>query len=104
MGSIITTRISIAGAILGPIGLVLNNGIHPKLEFNVIRNGLIKGSITNTAHNPSTTDGKAAKSSTIIPIILRIDLGIMFSVINIAVPTPSGTAIKIDPIDVIMVP
>ena len=44
------------------------------------------------AHNPNTTDGMAASNSTIKPITFLIFFGIMFSVMNIAVPTPNGTA------------
>jgi len=59
----------------------------------MFKNGLINGSIMNTAQSPNTTDGIAAKSSTIIPITSLKYLGIIFSVINIAVPTPNGIAI-----------
>lgn len=70
----------------------------------MFKNGLIKGSIINTAHSPKTTDGIAAKSSTIIPITFLIYFGIIFSVINIAVPTPNGMAINNEAIDVKRVP
>ena len=70
----------------------------------MFKNGLIKGSIINTAHRPKTTDGIAAKSSTIIPITSLMYLGIIFSVINIAVPTPNGIAINSEAIDVKRVP
>ena len=60
----------------------------------MFKNGLINGSIMNTAQSPRTTDGIAAKSSIIIPITSLMYLGIIFSVINIAVPTPNGIAIN----------
>ena len=64
----------------------------------------MNGSITKIAQRPSTTDGIAASSSAIRPITLRIRLGMMFSVIKMAVPTPSGTAIIKASSDVINVP
>ena len=64
----------------------------------------MKGSITRSAHNPSTTDGMAASSSTITPITSRTLRGRMFSVMKIAVPTPSGTATKSASNDVRSVP
>ena len=70
----------------------------------MFKNVLINVSIMNTAQSPKTTDGIAAKSSTIIPIKPLMYLGIIFSVINIAVPTPNGIAINNEAIDVKIVP
>ena len=50
------------------------------------------GSITKIAHSPSTTEGMAASNSTIRPIASRRELGMMSSVMKMAVPIPSGTA------------
>ena len=68
------------------------------------KKGLRKGSITNTAHNPNTTDGIAASNSIIKPRKFLIFSGKKSSVINIAVPTPRGTAIRRDKTDVTTVP
>ena len=64
----------------------------------------MNGSITKMAQRPSTTDGIAASSSTIRPITSLIRLGMMFSVMKMAVPTPRGTAIIKASSDVIKVP
>ena len=66
--------------------------------------GRRKGSITKMAQRPSTTEGIAASSSTITPSSCRNRRGIRFSVMKIAVPTPSGTAINNDRMDVTIVP
>ena len=56
------------------------------------------------AHRPSTTEGMAASSSTMLEITRRI-LGLMkSSVRKIAVPTPSGTASTKASTDVSRVP
>ena len=83
---------------------MLKKGIQPKNVYKKVKNGLIKGSITNIAHKPSTTEGIAAKSSTNIPIISLISLGSISSVMKIAVPTPIGIAIIKEANDVIIVP
>lgn len=57
------------------------------------RKGRTNGSITKMAHKPSTTEGMAASSSTITPITSRQRRGMRFSVMKMAVPIPSGTAI-----------
>ena len=100
----ITTKIKIAGAIPGPSGSVLNIGIQPNELLIHIKKGLRNGSITNIAHKPSTTEGIAASSSTIIPINSLIRLGKIFSVRNIAVPKPSGIAISKEAIEETIVP
>ena len=64
----------------------------------------MNGSITKIAQSPNTTEGIAARSSTISPITERIRRGMMFSVMKIAVPTPRGTAINSDSNEVISVP
>ncbi len=104
IGKIMTTRIRIAGAMPGPCGWVEKKGSQPKVAWREPRMGLRKGSITKMAHNPKTTDGIAASNSTIIPMIWRAFKGIKFSVRKIAVPTPSGTAIKRDKREVARVP
>ena len=68
------------------------------------KNPLKKGSITNIAHNPKTTDGIAASNSTNEPIISLMIFGAKSSVIKIAVPTPSGMVINIENKEVITVP
>ena len=90
MGSIIIESINIACDIPGPIGFELKKGSQPKLKFRKFRNGRKNGSITNIAHRPNTTDGIAANNSIIIPNKFLILLGIISSVIKIAVPTPKG--------------
>ena len=76
----------------GPWGTVEKNGNQPKVLCKKTRAGRIAGSITKIAHNPSTTEGMAANSSTIMPIKSRRRLGSRSSVMKIAVPMPRGTA------------
>ena len=104
IGRIITTRISTAGRVPGPIGGVLKKGNQPNRVYSNSSNGRMNGSITKMAQRPSTTDGMAASNSTITPITFLILRGMMSSVIKIAVPTPSGTAIKRESSDVTSVP
>ena len=104
IGRIITTRIRTAGAIPGPWGSVEKKGSQPSRLWSPVRPGLRKGSITKIAHRPSTTEGLAASSSTITPSTWRIWSGMMFSVMNTAVPTPRGTAISSASREVIRVP
>ena len=104
IGSTITTRIKMAGAMPGPWGTVLKKGVQPKRLCSRLRAGRIAGSITKMAQSPSTTEGMAASSSTIKPIASRRELGIRSSVIKIAVPTPKGMAIAIDRIELTNVP
>ena len=104
IGSTITTRIRIAGAMPGPWGVVAKKGVQPNRWCSNSRAGRIAGSITKIAQRPSTTDGIAASSSTIRPISSRRRVGIRSSVMKMAVPTPRGTAIARDRIEVTRVP
>ena len=81
-----------------------NKGNQPKKLCKKTKNALKKGSITNIAHNPKTTEGIAAKSSTNDPIISLTTLGTKSSVMNIAVPTPNGTVINNERNEVTNVP
>ena len=65
---------------------------------------LKKGSITNIAQSPNTTDGIAANNSTKEPIISLTTFGTKSSVINIAVPTPRGIVINSERNEVTNVP
>ena len=104
MGKSITTKINIASREFLPVGSVLNKGTQPKKLCKKTKKALKKGSITNIAHNPNTTEGIAARSSTKDPIISLKTLGTKSSVINIAVPTPNGIVINNERKEVINVP
>ena len=68
------------------------------------KKSLKKGSRTNIAHNPNTTDGIAASNSTNEPTISLTNFGAKSSVINIAVPTPKGIVINNERREVTNVP
>jgi len=68
------------------------------------KKALKKGSITNIAQSPNTTDGIAANNSTKEPIISLKTFGTKSSVINIAVPTPKGIVINNERNEVTNVP
>ena len=104
IGSTITTRIRMAGAMPGPWGTVSNKGLQPNSSCSQLRTGRMAGPMTKIAQSPSTTDGMAASSSTIRPIPSRTELGIRSSVMKIAVPTPRGMAMDRDRIEVTKVP
>ena len=104
IGKSITTKINIANKEFLPVGSVLNKGIQPKKLCKKTKKALKKGSITNIAQSPNTTDGIAANNSTNEPIISLTTLGTKSSVINIAVPTPRGIVINNERNDVTNVP
>ena len=78
--------------------------VQPKKLCKRTKKALKKGSITNIAQSPNTTDGIAANNSTKEPIISLIIFGTKFSVINIAVPTPRGIVINNERNEVTNVP
>ena len=94
IGKSITTKINIANKEFLPVGSVLNKGIQPKKLCKKTKKARKKGSITNIAQSPNTTDGIAANNSTKEPIISLKTFGTKSSVINIAVPTPKGIVIN----------
>ena len=104
IGKSITIKINIAKKEFLLVGSVLNKGIQPKKLCKKTKNALKKGSITNIAQSPNTTDGIAASNSTKEPIISLTTLGTKSSVINIAVPTPKGIVINRERNDVTNVP
>ena len=104
IGKSITTKIIIAKSEFRPAGSVLNKGIQPKNLCKKTKKSLKKGSITNIAHNPNTTDGIAASNSTNEPTISLTNFGTKSSVINIAVPTPKGIVINNERREVTNVP
>ena len=104
IGKSITTKINIASKEFLPVGSVLNKGTQPKKLCKKTKKSLKKGSITNIAHNPNTTEGIAAKSSTNELNISLKTLGTKSSVINIAVPTPNGIVINNERNEVTNVP
>jgi len=64
IGKSITTKINIANKEFLPVGSVLKKGIQPKKLCKKTKNALKKGSITNIAQSPNTTEGIAASNST----------------------------------------
>ena len=104
IGKSITTKINIANKEFLPVGSVLNKGIQPKKLCKKTKKALKKGSMTNIAQSPNTTDGIAANNSTKEPIISLKTFGTKSSVINIADPTPKGIVINSDRNEVTNVP
>jgi len=104
IGKSITTKINIANKEFLPVGSVLNKGIQPKKLCKKTKKALKKGSITNIAQSPNTTDGIAANNSTKEPNISLKTFGTKSSVINIAVPTPKGIVINNERNEVTSVP
>ena len=59
IGKSITTKINIANKEFLPVGSELKKGIQPKKLCKEAKKVLKKGSITNIAQSPNTTDGIA---------------------------------------------